>query len=78
MRDAEDATCMNSGFQGKQKGTGLTMTLDSKASLKPGCSQRCGGGQGLQRSLSNPLCHWGQDQGTKRNVICLELVTGLD
>lgn len=78
MRDPEDTTCMNSGFQRKRRGTGLTMTLDPKASLKPGCSQRRTGWQGLQRSLSNPLCHWGQDQGTKRNVICLELVTGLD
>ena len=60
MRDPEDATCMNSEFQRKWRGTGLTMTLDPKASLKPGCNQRLGGWQGHQRSLSNPL-----SQGTR-------------
>lgn len=66
---------MNSEFQPNGRGAGLIMTPD-QTPPEPGQNQRHFGWQGPQTASCNRLVFRGQDQGAKKGVICLELVTG--
>ena len=66
------ATEKRSVFQQIQRGTGLIVTPDPKAAPEPGQSQS----RGLRDHRPIFLLSRRQNQETKKDVTCLELVTG--